>query len=66
VAVEHDEHVIGRMDWALDMGPGAGRSAKKVLPPPASKVARGGVDVGRGDVLASVALRPFLHHVRPT
>jgi excinuclease ABC subunit A len=31
VAVEHDEHVIRRADWVLDMGPGAGRYGGKVV-----------------------------------
>src|SRR5690606_28563550 len=31
VAVEHDEHVIRRADWVVDMGPGAGRYGGQVV-----------------------------------
>jgi excinuclease ABC subunit A len=31
VAVEHDEHVIRRADWVIDMGPGAGRYGGQVV-----------------------------------
>ena len=31
VAVEHDDHVIERADWVVDIGPGAGRAGGSVL-----------------------------------
>jgi len=51
VAVEHDEHVIRRADWIVDMGPGAGRYGGKVVAcgPPAA--------VERGDALTARYLR---------